>query len=69
MLKNGPVAPSANSQESEGSGIAAESCPAPKSWPLLSRYMARSTMTGTPLVDVTTADTSASSRPEPSPLT
>ena len=69
MLKNGPVAPSANSQVSDGSGMAAESWPAPNNWLLLSRYMARSTMIGTPLVDVTTADTSVSSSPEPSPFT
>ena len=45
-----------------GAGTAALSCPAPNRCPPTARYIARSTMIGTPLVTVIAAETSAAAR-------
>ena len=52
------MAPSARNQSVAGAVTPALSWPAPNICPWASRYIARSTMIGTPLVDRTMADTS-----------
>jgi hypothetical protein len=63
VLKKLPVAPSAKNQCARGCVTPALSCPPRKGMPPVEKYIARSTMIGTPFMEWMSADTSVAPRP------